>query len=203
MRTTPTVIALLLMAGLWVAAPTAAPAKSKGKSKSCASAEAAFLATGTGDRDGDGLSDCREQKQLGTMVNDPDSDHDGVSDGDEVKHHCDPMDADSDHDGVEDGDDETPGIPEQEVKAFLDALTCPQVGVPGSITALGITATLDENTEFEDATCDEIAMQLATPGSTVFVEVEVLEDAAGALTASEVGIEHHGDDDDQGEDSDD
>src|SRR4030095_5951989 len=104
-------------------------------------------------------------------------------------------DADSDHDGVEDGDDETPGIPEQEVKAFLDALTCPQGGVPGSLNAAGTTRTLDENTEFEDATCDEIAMQLATPGSTVFVEVEVLEDAAGALTAPRVGVEHYGDDD--------
>ena len=38
MRTAPTAIALLLMAGLWVAAPTAAPAKSKGKGKSCAAA---------------------------------------------------------------------------------------------------------------------------------------------------------------------
>ena len=116
------VLAIICALGAFVSAPS--PASAKAKKDPCRKADAKMALTGEGDSDGDGLSDCREQKQLGTKVDDPDSDHDGVSDGDEVKHHCDPMDADSDHDGVEDGDDETLGILEQEVKAFFDALTC-------------------------------------------------------------------------------
>jgi len=191
-----TVVAVAVVAlGLWLTAPTAASAKGKIKSKSCASAEMALLTTGQGDSDGDGLSDCREGKQLGTNPNDPDTDHDGVSDGDEVAEHCDPHDADSDHDGVEDGDDDSPGMPQQQMKAFLDALTCPQVGVPGSITALGTTALLDDTTEFEDTTCDALLAQLQTPGTVVKVEIKIVEDSLGALTATEVETEHDGDDD--------
>jgi Domain of unknown function (DUF5666)/Bacterial TSP3 repeat len=202
MRSSVMAIAILAACALWLGAPSAASAKGKGKMKSCATAEATFRATGEGDRDGDGLSDCRESKQLHTSPDLADSDGDGLSDGEEVADHCDPLDADSDHDGVEDGNDSDPGIPEQEVKAFLDALTCPQVGVPGSLTVLGIAVTLDDHTEFEDATCAEIATLLAMPGSSVFVEVSVLEDSAGALTAAEVELEHGDDqgDDDQGED---
>ena len=192
MKATLVLVAVAVL-GLWLAAPTAASAKGKAKSKSCASAEATLLATGQGDSDGDGLSDCRERKQLGTDPNDPDSDHDGVSDGDEVAEHCDPHDADSDHDGDDDGDDDSPGIPEQEMKAFLDALTCPQVGVPGSISALGTTAILNDTTEFEDTTCDALLMQLQTPGAVVKVEIKIIEDSLGALTATEVEAEHDGD----------
>jgi len=195
MRSVLTCMAVLLAIGLWVGTPTAASAKSKGKS--CAAAEAAFQANGAGDRDGDGLSDCRERRQLGTLMDDADSDDDGVSDGDEVEQQCDPLDPDSDDDGIEDGDDSTPGIPEQEVKAFLDALTCPTVGVPGSITALGVTVTLNDMTEFEDTTCDAVAALLAAGTAPVFVEIDVLEDSAGALTAAEVEVEHDENDDDE------
>ncbi len=187
-----TILWLALLA-LAAAAPTAATAKSKGKS--CASAETLFQETGAGDLDGDGLSDCRERRQLGTLMNDADSDDDSVSDGEEVVEHCDPLDVDSDDDGIEDGEDETPGIPEQEVQAFLDALTCPTLGVPGSITALGVTVTLNDLTEFEEVTCDAVAAQLAA--GPVFVEIDVLEDAAGALTAAEVEVEHDENDDDE------
>lgn len=198
MRCAAMVMAVLVALGLCWAAPTAASAKSKGKS--CAAAEAAFLATGQGDRDGDGLSDCRERRQLGTLMDDADSDDDGMSDGEEMTDRCDPMDSDSDDDGIEDGDDDTPGIPEQKLKAFVDALTCPQVGVPGSITALGVTVALDDHTEFEEVACDAIAMLLATPGSSVFAEIEILEDSSGALTATEVELEGEHDDDDDGDD---
>lgn len=194
MRLAATVMGLLAVFGFYWAAPTAASAKSKGKS--CARAEAVLLETGQGDRDGDGLSDCRERRQLGTLMNDADSDDDSVSDGDEVAQHSDPRDADSDDDGIEDGEDETPGIPEQEVEGFLDALSCPQLGVPGSITALGVTATLYDTTAFEHATCEALAALLGT-GAPVFVEIEILEDSTGALTAAEVEVEddgEHGDD---------
>ncbi len=197
LRSTILWLALLALAA---AAPTAAVAKSKGKS--CASAEALFQDTGAGDLDGDGLSDCRERRQLGTLMNDADSDDDTVSDGEEVAEHCDPLDVDSDDDGLEDGEDETPGIPEQEVEAFLDALTCPTLGVPGSITALGVTVTLNDMTEFEDVTCDAVAALLAAGTPPVFVEIDVLEDATGALTAAEVEVEHD-DDEDSDEDVDD
>ena len=191
--------AILVMAllALLLSAPTAAGAKSRGKS--CAAAEALLAATGEGDRDGDGLSDCRERRQLGTLMANADSDGDSVSDGAEIAEHSDPLDVDSDDDGSEDGDDSTPGIPEQEIKAFLDALTCPQLGVPGSIGALGTSVILNDTTVFEDTTCDAMAALLAAGTPPVFVEIDVLEDSTGALTAAEVEVEH--DEHDNNEDS--
>ena len=196
MRIAATTMAFLVALVLWWSAPTAASAKSKGKS--CAAAEVLLLETGQGDRDGDGLSDCRERRQLGTLMDDADSDDDSVADGEEVGEHCDPLDPDSDDDGVEDGEDETPGMRKQKVKALLDALTCPTLGVPGSIGALGITVTLTDMTEFEEASCEDIAALFAAGGG-VFVEIEVLEDSVGALTAAEVELE----DDEGHEDGDD
>ena len=65
-----------------------------------------FFATGTGpDTDGDGLSDGDEVSVYGTDPLDPDSDDDGLSDGDEVDVvGTDPLDPDHDGDGVCDGD---------------------------------------------------------------------------------------------------
>jgi hypothetical protein len=59
----------------------------------------------TNDSDGDGLTDCAEA-ELGTLPNDPDSDHDGLNDGDEVHtNYTNPLDPDSDDDGLNDGDE--------------------------------------------------------------------------------------------------
>ena len=184
-RSSLLVISLL---ALGLSAPTAADAKSKGKS--CAAAEAVLATTGVGDRDGDGLSDCRERRQLGTLMTSADTDGDSVPDGAEIAQHSDPLDVDSDDDGAEDGDDDSPGIPEQKVEGFLDALTCPQVGVLGSITVLGLAVPLSDMTTFEDTTCDAIAAQFAAGTPPVVVEVEVLEDVNHALTAAEVEVEH-------------
>ena len=55
------------------------------------------------DRDGDGLNSALE-RQYGTDPNNPDTDGDGVSDGDEVfKYHTDPLRRDTDGDGLIDG----------------------------------------------------------------------------------------------------
>jgi hypothetical protein len=56
-----------------------------------------------GDSDLDGLSD-EEEKRLSTDLNNPDSDGDGLLDGDEVhQYHSDPLKADTDDDGISDG----------------------------------------------------------------------------------------------------
>jgi len=194
--------ALLLGLALVFGASPAAAAR-------CDRADARLAKTGKGDRDGDGISNCRE-RMLRTAADDADSDDDGLDDGDEMSEGCDPNDSDSDGDGVPDGMDDTPAAPpKQKLEALLDALVCPAEAAAGSLTALGVTVALDETTEFEDATCEEIAALFAT-GEDVLVEVKVLEDEAGALTALEVELEdddhdHHdgpgGDDgDDQGED---
>ena len=61
------------------------------------------------DSDNDGLPD-DEEKQYGTNPHNPDTDGDGLSDGDEVnKYHTDPLVADSDGDGFSDGDEVTAG----------------------------------------------------------------------------------------------
>ncbi len=58
---------------------------------------------GETDSDGDGLLD-REEAQLGTDPYDPDTDKDGLSDGEEVKNYkTDPLNPDSDWDALKDG----------------------------------------------------------------------------------------------------
>ena len=57
------------------------------------------------DKDHDGLTK-REELKLGTDPNNPDTDGDGLSDGDEVlKYHTDPLKVDTDGDGLTDGDE--------------------------------------------------------------------------------------------------
>ena len=57
------------------------------------------------DRDGDGLGKCDEQR-LGTDPNNPDTDGDGLTDGEEVlKYKTDPLKADTDGDGLSDYDE--------------------------------------------------------------------------------------------------
>jgi len=197
--------ALALALGITLTA--ASDAEAKPKKKNCAAAEALFLETGQGDLDGDGLSDCRETRQLRTSPNDPDTDDDELMDGDEVESRSDPRDADSDDDGLMDGDDGTPRMREQKMEGFLDALTCPAVGVLGSMKVLGTTATIDEVTEFEHATCAELSERMAAgalAGTPVFVEVEIAEDAMGAMSAIEIetksGCREHDSDDDDDDD---
>lgn len=196
-------IALVFIVLLWL--PGLASAKAK--KDPCAKADLKMLRTGEGDRDRDGLSDCRENR-FRSDLDDPDTDGDGLDDGDEFHGACNVHDPDSDDDGTPDGDDPTPAI-RQKMEALLDAITCPQPGVPGSISALGTTALLDETTRFDDTTCAALAAALVA-GETPFVEIKILEDMAGALRATKVEREddhgedddHHGDDDDEDEDDD-
>jgi hypothetical protein len=196
--------ALVAALGLAVGLPTAASAKKKDKDR-CARADARLVATGKGDRDGDGLSNCRE-RLVGSSLVDADSDDDGLDDGAEVADGCNPNAPDSDGDGIPDGEDPTPAPPaEQKLEAFLDALTCPTTGVPGSLTALGVTVVLDDATEFDDTTCEELAALLAEATEGVLVEVKILEDELGGLAATKVELEedHDDGDDDDHDDGDD
>jgi hypothetical protein len=197
-----TTAVLGLSLGLLLQVPAPASARSKDP---CRKADARLARTGQGDADGDGISDCRELRVLRTLANDRDSDGDRLEDGEEMKRSCNPLDGDSDDDGVDDGEDASPAV-EQEVEALLDALTCPQLEVAGSITALGTTAALDAETEFEGASCEELATLLGE-GKSVLVEIEILEDVLGALSATEVEAQKpkrgDHDDDDDGHDDDD
>jgi hypothetical protein len=159
----------------------------------CAKADLKLAQTGVGDSDGDGVSDCRE-RMLHTLTTNPDTDHDGLPDGTELRIGSSPLDPDSDDDGIDDGDDNTPVV-DQRIFGLLDALTCPQVGVAGSISALGTTAVVDMNTEFDDTTCDQLAA-LLVPGADVAVKIAILEDPLGALTATDVELRNRQGDDD-------
>lgn len=189
-----------LMAFAWPA--------SAAKRDRCARADARLAATGKGDPDGDGVSSCRERRVLGSSPVDADSDDDGLDDGQEDASRCDATDPDSDDDGIPDGEDDSPAPPpEQKLEALLDALACPTPEAAGSISALGTTAVVDASTEFEDASCEDLAALLAA-GETLFVEVKILEDEAGGLLAIEVELEDdehddHGDDDDDDAEDDD
>jgi outer membrane protein OmpA-like peptidoglycan-associated protein len=64
-----------------------------------------FLKPVDNDPDRDGLTN-DEEKQLGTDPNNPDTDGDGLNDGDEVHlYHTDPLKYDTDGDGLSDGDE--------------------------------------------------------------------------------------------------
>jgi uncharacterized repeat protein (TIGR01451 family) len=94
------------------------------------------------DTDGDGLSDA-DENVLGTNPNDPDTDHDGLKDGIEVKlSHTNPLDDDTDDDGILDGNEDAnhdgavaanetdPNNPDTDGDGLLDGLekglTAPQ-----------------------------------------------------------------------------
>ncbi len=63
------------------------------------------VASNTTDSDGDNLGDCYEQA-LGTLPNNPDTDNDGLNDGQEVNTYgTNPLVSDSDSDGLSDGDE--------------------------------------------------------------------------------------------------
>jgi len=63
--------------------------------------------SGNLDADNDGLSN-DEEKQLGTDPHNPDTDGDGLSDGDEIhRYHSNPLQVDSDGDGLKDGEEVT------------------------------------------------------------------------------------------------
>ena len=91
---------------------------------------------------------------------------------------------------MDDHDDPAPKI-QQRLKVFVDALTCPQVGVPGSLSALGMSVTLDDTTAFEDGTCADLAALIAAQpaGTQVFAEVDVVEGSTGIVTATKVESE--------------
>lgn len=190
-------VAIALAAFVW--APT--PASAKAKKYACLKADQKLAQSGAGDSDGDGVSDCRESRYLHTFTNDPDSDDDGLSDGVDFGKSCNPLDPDSDDDGIEDGNDSSPVV-EQEMKAILDALTCPVVDelgaltTPGSISALGTTAVVDLASRFKHTTCADLSTRLLA-GGTVVVEIEILEDALGALRATVIELKRpcrdHGD----------
>lgn len=80
--------------------------------------------TGQGDEDIDGLTDIDEVRVYGTEPCNPDTDGDGLSDGDEVADGTNPNNPDTDGDGVVDSLDLCP-LEGLEVSGFVDADGCP------------------------------------------------------------------------------
>ena len=155
-----------------------------------------MAATGVGDSDGDGVSDCRETRVLSTDPQNPDTDDDGLDDGDDFGQSCNPKDDDTDDDGTPDGSDPTPVVT-QKLVALLDTLTCPVAAVvdppapavPGSLGALGSTIVLTADTQFKGITCEDLAAKAALNEGNLLVEVRVLENALHELNATSVELE--------------
>jgi hypothetical protein len=109
------------------------------------------------DPDGDGLTNL-EEFQHGTDPNNPDTDGDGLSDGDEVhKYHTDPLRRDTDGDGVSDG--------LEVLVTHTDPLDPNSVSVKGILTAMAVSPasfTLVFNSVFSEA-----SRQLAVSGSLI------------------------------------
>ena len=181
----------------------------------CVRANARLAEKGKGDRDFDGLSDCSEKKVLGTDRKDPDTDDDGIDDGDEVANGTDPLDVDSDDDGAIDGDEIAHGTdpldpdsdgdgiddgadpdPADElhsaIQGPLDAIDC----AGGSLTLLDIDIAIGASTGFEDnlASCDELAAAFSANGGA-HVAVAVSGDATAGFTADRIDLN---DDDNDG-----
>ena len=90
--------------GFWSAEPVGAIEFIENESGDDIGIERLAFATGW-DTDGDALPDCQEQ-ELTTGWNDPDSDDDGLTDGEEVATHgTNPLLADTDSDGLTDGEE--------------------------------------------------------------------------------------------------
>jgi hypothetical protein len=101
---------------------------------------AAFLSEGPVDSDGDGLIDT-DEVDLGTDPGDPDTDDDGLEDGEEVNDFgTNPLDADSDDDGSNDGNEITLGTDP------LDADSDDDLLLDGQESTLG-TDPLDPDTD--------------------------------------------------------
>ena len=77
--------------------------------------------------------------------------------------------------------------PEQKIEALVDAVTCPQPGLAGSMTALGVIVQLTTATTFNGESCSELAALFAS-GMSLLIDVTILEDATGALSATEVEL---------------
>jgi hypothetical protein len=156
-----------------------------------------------GDFDYDGLSNCQERYELRTSPRDPDSDDDGMRDGDEVESGTDPRDSDSDDDGRSDGDEEAGGTdpddpdsdddgmddgedpdPVDDLRAQIEGdatvVTC---DTSPSLLVLGIPIQLTPATDYRGvADCTELAAILTANGA-VHVEVRVTGDLSTALVA--------------------
>ena len=175
----------------------------------CARADDRLATRGRGDSDYDGLSNCREKHLLGTSHKDPDSDDDGVDDGDEIADGTDPLDPDSDDDGLDDGeeadlgtdpsdpDSDDDGVDDgedpdprddldSEIEGNVDAISC---GTAASIVVLGIPIEINDETEYEGAeTCGDLASRFAANGMA-HVEVDVLGTLASGFIAEEVELD--------------
>jgi hypothetical protein len=176
----------------------------------CATADAHLAATGKGDRDFDNLSNCREKKILHTNPSNPDTDRDGVDDGDEVAMGTDPTNMDSDQDGLDDGDEVATGSDptdsdsdddgeldgdeldpghalDQKVSGQLDDITCDDTG-GGLLSILSLSITATEATEWEDAgSCATLATAFATnDGAHVKI---VVDEQPGGLFATKVEVD--------------
>jgi len=138
------------------------------------------------DSDGDGLDDATEL-QLGTDPNDSDSDHDGLTDGDELfLHGTDPLNPDSDFGGVTDGQELLDGT--NPLNGGDDLLRCPDRDRDGHTDAVcggddcddrnpSVNPTTSEVCDdgFDD-NCDD-AIDCADPQCTTFPLCPVCDDA--------------------------
>ena len=174
----------------------------------CVRADRRVAATGRGDRDHDGVSNCREKSEFHTDVRDPDTDDDGLSDGEEVKYGTDaldrdsdddgvsdgvevergsdPLDDDSDHDGVSDADDLDPlGELRARVAGPVTSVVCPTADSDGVLSTPCLDVVLTADTRFRGSgSCEDLA-RLVTDNGGGYVEVELDGDGCG-LSAVEV-----------------
>ncbi len=175
----------------------------------CVKSDERLATKGRGDRDFDGVSNCREKHILGTSHKDPDSDDDGIDDGDEVENGTDPLDPDSDDDGLDDGEEDDLGTDPNdsdsdddgeddgedpdpadrlgsEIEGAVDAISC---GTSASVVVLGIPIELSAATEYDGVeSCEDLASRFAANGGA-HVEVEVVGSLSTGFVAEEVGTD--------------
>jgi heat shock protein beta len=213
------VISVGAVALLWLALVAGPSPAGAADDTMCAKADAKLAATGRGDRDYDGLSNCAEKKVLGTSHRDPDSDDDGIDDGDELENGTDPLDADSDDDSINDGDEVEDGTDpddpdsdddglddandpdptdelDDEIEGDVEDLTCPGIdpNATGTIRILGIDITLRNDTEYDGAeSCADLESRIGE-NFVAHVEVEVEQVDGVGLVAEEVDLEDADDD---------
>ncbi len=146
------------------------------------------------DLDNDGLSNESEIK-LKTDPKNPDTDHDGLSDGDEVnRYKTDPLKADTDGDGISDGDEvkagsdplskgkKTSGYSEQPIPASSDAFKAVNKDTSPFTLSMKVFASADAQSKLKarETTITDLKSSKVLIGSAVDIVADASLDCRGA-----------------------
>jgi len=162
------------------------------------------------DKDQDGLNNCTETFITATDKKNADSDHDGLSDGLEVRSGMNPLLADSDNDTIDDGDEVVDGTdpessdsdddgiddssdedPNDDLVEHLGGAVTGVNTAGSSISVLGLTIDASGATFEDDAALSDVLV-----GMHVEIELDAAALASGSYKATKIEVDDNSEIDD-------